>query len=136
MHHGTLRLEDVLEDDITFIEGTGQNDAFVSFTGSQTAIEWALGVVYVTPQPNFCGKATLSVMVDDQGHTGVGGPKRAAVVCAWQLRCTGRFSGTQPRSKSSLNFSTEFSDISLTSLHHRQREASSALSVKPKSCLC
>jgi hypothetical protein len=58
---------------LTFIDGDG-SDGTLSFTGSQTDINTALGssIVY-DPDANYTGADTLTVTVDDQGNNGAGG---------------------------------------------------------------
>jgi predicted outer membrane repeat protein len=58
---------------LTFTQGSGTNDQAMDFTGSQHDINRALnGMTY-----NGAGADTLIISVDDQGHTGSGGPQTA-----------------------------------------------------------
>jgi hypothetical protein len=51
----------------------GSNDTTLSFTGTTTAINTALNGMTFTPTTNFFGAASLQIVTDDQGNTGVGG---------------------------------------------------------------
>jgi VCBS repeat-containing protein len=69
--HGSLLLTSSAG--LTFIDGDG-SDGTLSFTGSQTDINTALGssIVY-DPDANYTGADTLTITVDDQGNNGAGG---------------------------------------------------------------
>ena len=70
--NGSLALNDTAG--LGLIDGDG-SDGTLSVTGSQAAINAALanGLVY-TPDANFNGTDTLTVVADDLGHNGTGGP--------------------------------------------------------------
>jgi hypothetical protein len=58
---------------LTFTAGDGTADASMTFTGTLVAVNAALASLQVySPQ---LGEATLTVITDDQGNTGSGGPK-------------------------------------------------------------
>ncbi len=50
------------------------NSATMTFTGSVSNINTALGTVTYKPDANFNGTDTITLSVDDQGNTGSGGP--------------------------------------------------------------
>ena len=70
--NGSLALNDTTG--LSLTDGDG-GDGTLSVTGSQAAINAALanGLVY-TPDANFNGTDTLTVVADDLGHNGTGGP--------------------------------------------------------------
>ena len=58
---------------LSFSEGDGQDDGQMVFTGTLTAINAALNGLTFIPSADYSGPASLSIQVNDQGHTG-GGP--------------------------------------------------------------
>jgi len=60
---------------LTFLSGDGTNDATMTFTGTISNVNAALNGMSFTPNTNFSGIATLTVITDDQGNTGTGGAK-------------------------------------------------------------
>jgi parallel beta-helix repeat protein len=56
-----------------FTVGDGTADASMIFTGTVAAINAALDGVVFAPPANFNGSAFLSISVDDQGNSGLGG---------------------------------------------------------------
>jgi hypothetical protein len=63
---------------LTIVGGLDGSSGVLSFTGTQAAITQAIetGVIY-TPTLNYNGSDTLTFTVNDQGHTGTGGPQTA-----------------------------------------------------------
>jgi hypothetical protein len=59
---------------LTFGVGTGTGDATVRFSGSLATINAALDGLHFTPGAGFTGTAALSIVTDDLGNTGSGGP--------------------------------------------------------------
>jgi surface-anchored protein len=71
---GTLTLSGTTG--LTFVTGTGTNDATVSFTGTYADINVALqGLVFTAP--SSADTVLFTITTDDQGHTGPGGPLSA-----------------------------------------------------------
>jgi hypothetical protein len=58
---------------LSFVSGDGAADATMSFTGTVAAINAALNGLIFAPAANFAGAASLQVVTDDLGGTGVGG---------------------------------------------------------------
>lgn len=58
---------------LTFTIGDGTNDATMTFTGTITNINATLNGLAFTPTASFNGAASLQIITDDQGNTGVGG---------------------------------------------------------------
>ena len=73
--HGTLSPIGNLPG-LTIVNGQNGSNGVLSFTGTQAAITQAIesGVTY-TPTLNYNGPDQLSIAVNDQGHTGTGGPQ-------------------------------------------------------------
>jgi hypothetical protein len=71
--NGTLSLSATAG--LTFLTGTGSADAQTSFTGSLRDINAALDGLTFDPAPDYGGAARVTILADDQGNTGVGGPK-------------------------------------------------------------
>ena len=73
--HGTLSPIGNLAG-LTIVNGQNGSNGVLSFTGTQAAITQAIesGVTY-TPTLNYNGSDQLSIAVNDQGHTGTGGPQ-------------------------------------------------------------
>jgi VCBS repeat-containing protein len=69
---GTLTLNSI--SGLTFISGDGVNDATMTFTGTLSAINFALNGMAYRAGSNYNGSATLSITSNDQGNTGSGGP--------------------------------------------------------------
>jgi hypothetical protein len=69
--HGTLTLPSTTG--LTFTTGDGTADATMSFTGTVAAIDAAIDGLTFTPDADFDGGSTLSVVTSDQGNTGSGG---------------------------------------------------------------
>ncbi|MCL5279171.1 MAG: cadherin domain-containing protein [Planctomycetes bacterium] len=61
---------------LTLVLGDGVEDAILIFTGTVAAVNAALEGMMFQPQPDYVGLATLQLAVDDQGHSGSGGPLR------------------------------------------------------------
>ncbi len=63
---------------LTIVGGQDGSNGTLSFTGTQAAITQAIetGVTY-TPTLNYNGSDQLTFTVNDQGHTGTGGPQTA-----------------------------------------------------------
>ncbi len=59
---------------LTFVDGTSDGTASVHFTGTLTNINAALNGLKFRRQLNTFGPATLTIVSDDQGATGAGGP--------------------------------------------------------------
>ncbi|MHC4875658.1 MAG: Ig-like domain-containing protein [Planctomycetota bacterium] len=74
--HGTLRL--FRTTGLVFSEGTGIGDRTMTFSGGQTAVNLAIDGMIYTPDAGYVGMDTLSVLLDDQGSTGDGGPMTAS----------------------------------------------------------
>ena len=53
--------------------GTGTNDAIVEFRGNITDINVALDGMTFTPTNDFNGVASIRIVTDDQGNSGIGG---------------------------------------------------------------
>ena len=75
--HGTLAANGSVPG-LTIVNGDDGSTGVLSFTGTQAAITQAIetGVIY-TPALNYNGADTLTFSVNDQGHTGSGGPQSA-----------------------------------------------------------
>ena len=58
---------------LAFTLGDGTADTAMTFTGTVSAINTALGGMTFTPTPNFAGSASIQVVTNDQGNTGAGG---------------------------------------------------------------
>jgi large repetitive protein len=59
---------------LTFQAGDGTADVTTTFTGTVAAVNVALNGTKVTPNSNFSGTASLTVLTSDLGGTGTGGP--------------------------------------------------------------
>ncbi len=70
--NGTLTLSDVTG--LVFSVGDGTNDVTMTFTGTLSAVNNAISTVTFTPAQNYFGSATLTIIANDQGNTGTGGP--------------------------------------------------------------
>ncbi|MHA6780059.1 tandem-95 repeat protein [Pseudonocardia saturnea] len=60
---------------VSFTSGDGVADATTTFRGTVSAVNTALDGLALTPNPNFTGAATLTVITNDLGNTGSGGPR-------------------------------------------------------------
>lgn len=58
---------------LTFLVGDGSADTAMTFSGSRAAINAALDGLTFLPLPNQSGSATLTVLANDQGNSGLGG---------------------------------------------------------------
>jgi hypothetical protein len=76
--NGTMTLATTVG--LTFATGTGSGDATMQFSGSMAAINAALDGLIFSPSAGFAGSAGLSIVTDDQGNTGSGGPLTASSV--------------------------------------------------------
>ena len=74
--HGTLTLASTAG--LTFSTGDGTADASLVFSGSAVALQAALDGLVFTPAGGHIGAATVSVLLDDLGNAGSGGPATAA----------------------------------------------------------
>ncbi len=75
-NHGSLSLSTTAG--LSFSTGDGSTDASMVFTGSTAAINAALDGLQFTPPGGFFGAATLSILTEDLGATGAGGPQSAS----------------------------------------------------------
>lgn len=69
--HGDLSLASVAG--LSFVVGDGAQDSTMTFRGSITAINAALGGLSYRPELNYNGAAALTVTTNDLGATGTGG---------------------------------------------------------------
>ncbi|MDO8955221.1 MAG: cadherin-like domain-containing protein [Gammaproteobacteria bacterium] len=69
--HGTLTLSGL--SGLSFSSGDGTADASMVFTGTIANINAALAGLSYTPDSNYVGADTLSIITSDQGNTGTGG---------------------------------------------------------------
>ncbi|MDW8221981.1 MAG: cadherin-like domain-containing protein [Gemmatales bacterium] len=69
---GTLTLAST--SGITFLGGTNNGQATVRFEGTLANINAALNGLVYAPNANYFGPDTLSISVNDRGHSGAGGP--------------------------------------------------------------
>lgn len=69
---GTLTLNSTTG--LNFSNGDGNDDATMTFTGTLAAINTALNGLSFQPPPDASGSSELSLITNDQGNTGVGGP--------------------------------------------------------------
>jgi hypothetical protein len=74
--HGTLTLASFAG--LSFTTGDGTTDSAMVFTGSLDDINAALDGLTFTPAVDYIGAATVQLLVDDQGYSGIGGAKSAA----------------------------------------------------------
>ncbi|MCO6413443.1 MAG: tandem-95 repeat protein, partial [Thiogranum sp.] len=59
---------------LTFSAGDGESDATMTFTGAADAVNAALDGLLFQPDMEFLGFANLTVITDDRGESGSGGP--------------------------------------------------------------
>ena len=69
--HGLLRLSRVAG--LTFMNGTANGSATLTFTGTLADINAALDGLVYEAAANYVGPATLRIVTDDQGNSGSGG---------------------------------------------------------------
>src|SRR5205814_4660476 len=74
--HGVLSLAST--SGLAFVAGDGAGDATMTFTGTLSAINAALNGMTFAPDSGFLGSAAVTISVDDQGNTGVGGALTAS----------------------------------------------------------
>jgi hypothetical protein len=67
---------------LIFTSGDGTDDATMTFTGTLPSINGALEGMRFTPTADYNGAASLEIEVNDQGHSGAGGPKTSTVSVA------------------------------------------------------
>ncbi len=60
---------------LAFTEGDGTDDNRMTFQGLKGAINAALNGLTYTPTPDFYGTASVTILTNDLGGTGKGGPK-------------------------------------------------------------
>ena len=73
VNNGTLTLSTVLG--LAFTSGDGIADASMTFSGALIDINTALNGMSFVPTLDFHGSATLSIISNDLGNTGLGGPQ-------------------------------------------------------------
>src|SRR5262249_20075237 len=67
--NGTLTLSGTAG--LTFSTGNGTANPTMTFTGTVSDINTALDDMKFTPTPGYTGPATLTILTDDQGNTGI-----------------------------------------------------------------
>jgi VCBS repeat-containing protein len=70
--NGTLTLNSLAN--LSFSAGDGSADTVMTFTGTIFNINAALNGLTFAPAANFNGAASLTIVTNDQGNTGAGGP--------------------------------------------------------------
>lgn len=70
--NGVVRLATTYQ--LTFVSGSNNSSSMV-FRGSRTRLNNALNNFVYEPDDDFNGTATITLLVDDRGNTGGGGPK-------------------------------------------------------------
>ena len=80
--HGTLKLGSMAAVESV----TGNETASVTVKGTIAALNGVLEGLSYTPAASFHGSDSLSVEVNDLGHTGLGGPKTASATLAITVR--------------------------------------------------
>jgi hypothetical protein len=86
--HGALTLGGT--SGLTFSGGDGTNDPLMTFTGTVAQVNAALNGLRYTPSSVYAGPDQVSVTVNDQGRSGVDGPKTGSgsvVVTITQTQC-------------------------------------------------
>jgi len=68
VNHGVLTLSGTAG--LSFGPGDGTNDATMTFTGTQAAVNAALNGLVYTPNADFNGSDTLTITTNDNGNTG------------------------------------------------------------------
>jgi CSLREA domain-containing protein len=71
--NGTLTLGGTAA--LTFTAGDGADDATMTFAGTQTGLNAALGGLAFKPAAGFIGSASIQITTNDQGSTGAGGAR-------------------------------------------------------------
>ncbi|MCU0698625.1 MAG: Ig-like domain-containing protein [Myxococcaceae bacterium] len=71
--NGLLNLAPASTTTLVFTVGDGTNDATMTFSATVAEINTALATLTFTPTPNFNGMATVRLVTNDLGNTGVGG---------------------------------------------------------------
>lgn len=108
VQHGSLTLGQTAG--ITFVSGTGTNDAQMVIRGTQAALNAAINGLTYTPASTYRGTDTLSMTVNDLGNTGSGGPLSANGGVAIVVQpASQRLSLTAPSNQPSTNFTATFS---------------------------
>ncbi len=74
---------------LSFVEGDGDQDVSMQFTGTVANINVALGTLRYTPPAGFTDEADLTISVDDQGNRGSGGPQTDSGTVSIQVNETG-----------------------------------------------
>ncbi|MBI5570044.1 MAG: DUF4347 domain-containing protein [Desulfomonile tiedjei] len=59
---------------LTFLAGDGTGDPFTVFTGNSTAVNTALNGMRFIPETGYNGAASIAVIANDLGNSGLGGP--------------------------------------------------------------
>ena len=70
-NNGTISLNG--DNGLTFGTGSGLLDANMSFTGTVTDINAALDGAVFIPNEDYVGSASVAILTNDQGNTGIGG---------------------------------------------------------------
>ena len=70
-NNGVLSLSTIAG--LRFTQGTGSQNAAVIFSGSLSAVNTALATLFYRSSTTFGGTDTISLRVDDNGNTGLGG---------------------------------------------------------------
>jgi len=60
---------------LAFSVGDGTSDTTMTFTGTIAAIDAAIASITYVPNANFAGTATFTIVTNDLGNTGAGGPQ-------------------------------------------------------------
>ncbi|HSK62854.1 MAG TPA: choice-of-anchor Q domain-containing protein, partial [Pyrinomonadaceae bacterium] len=76
---------------LTFSAGDGTDDATMTFSGTTTAINAGLNGLTYKPNHGFSGVETISMVSNDNGHSGAGGAGSALTRFAIQVLSGGRF---------------------------------------------
>jgi len=71
--HGAITLAQTAH--LVFTLGDGTDDVAMQFSGKLTDVNSALASIRYLGEPNFHGSDAIDILVDDQGHTGLGGDK-------------------------------------------------------------
>jgi uncharacterized repeat protein (TIGR01451 family) len=86
--HGALTLSNLggLDFSCGLCTGDGAGDTSMTFQASITDVNAALDGMQFAPTPNFHGAASMAITLDDQGHTGSGGPQSDSDVLTITVR--------------------------------------------------
>ena len=76
VQHGVLSLF-TIPAGLSFSVGDGTSDATMTFSGSVTDINAALGRLFYNPTSNYNGPDAITITTNDNGNTGSGGPQSA-----------------------------------------------------------